>query len=142
MQFFATNKLLLLSIICTPNSAPPLLQLYNFNRFYLYSPPLFSNRYISPRVRFYLQTPSPHSNRYITPPVSTSLLHPSSPIGIEFWSTTCDEETDLAIEAQEAAEHGEQPDVVSKHYMLGALQYVLPPMLQRLTIQVQCVLGN
>jgi len=55
--------------------------------------------------------------------------------GIEFWSTTCDEETDLAIEAQEAAELGEPPDVVSKHYMLGALQYLMPPLLKRLTIQ-------
>ena len=57
--------------------------------------------------------------------------------GIEFWSTTCEEETDLAIEAQEAAELGEPPDVVSKHYMLGALQYVVPQLLKCLTVQVK-----
>jgi len=55
--------------------------------------------------------------------------------GIEFWSTTCDEEIDLAIEAQEAAELGVPPDVVSKHYMLGALQYIVPPILKILTKQ-------
>lgn len=55
--------------------------------------------------------------------------------GIEFWSTTCEEETDLAIEAQEAAELGEPPDIVSKHYMLGALQYVVPQLLKCLTVQ-------
>lgn len=56
--------------------------------------------------------------------------------GIEFWSTACEEELDLAIEAQEAAEIGEPPDVVSKHYMLGALQFVVPLLLKRLTVQV------
>lgn len=55
--------------------------------------------------------------------------------GIEFWSTTCDEEIDLALDAQEAADMGEPPDVVSKHYMLGALQYLITPLLKRLTIQ-------
>lgn len=34
--------------------------------------------------------------------------------GIEFWSTVCDEEVDLSIEAQEAREQGRPPEQVSK----------------------------
>ena len=56
--------------------------------------------------------------------------------GIEFWSSVCDEEIDLAIEASEAAEMGRPPEHASKFYALGALQYLVPVLMQTLTKQV------
>ncbi len=55
--------------------------------------------------------------------------------GIEFWSNVCDEEVDLQIEAQEAAEMGRPPESVSRFYAKGALQYIVPILLQTLTKQ-------
>ena len=55
--------------------------------------------------------------------------------GIEFWSNVSDEEVDLAIEDTEAAEAGRPPTRVSKHYAKGALQYIVPILLQKLTKQ-------
>ncbi|XP_064598231.1 importin subunit beta-1-like [Liolophura sinensis] len=55
--------------------------------------------------------------------------------GIEFWSNVCDEEVDLAIEASEAAELGKPPERTSKFYVKGALQYLVPLLLQTLTKQ-------
>ncbi|KAI6178497.1 Importin N-terminal domain-containing protein [Aphelenchoides besseyi] len=46
--------------------------------------------------------------------------------GIEFWSNICEEETGLAIEAQEAVEEGRAPNQVSRHYAMGALQHLIP----------------
>ncbi|KAJ8320922.1 LOW QUALITY PROTEIN: hypothetical protein KUTeg_002509 [Tegillarca granosa] len=46
--------------------------------------------------------------------------------GIEFWSTVCDEEVDLAIEQSEAAEQGRPPERTSRFYAKGALQYLAP----------------
>lgn len=46
--------------------------------------------------------------------------------GIEFWSNVCDEEVDLAVEAIEAAEAGQPPHRVSKHYAKGALDHLVP----------------
>ncbi|XP_068752252.1 importin subunit beta-1-like [Montipora capricornis] len=46
--------------------------------------------------------------------------------GIEFWSSVCDEEMDLAIEAAEAAESNRKPDQSSRFYAKGALQYLTP----------------
>lgn len=56
--------------------------------------------------------------------------------GIEFWSTVCDEEVDLAIEASEAAEMGRPPQRTSRFYAKGALQYLVPVIIQTLTKQV------
>ena len=56
--------------------------------------------------------------------------------GIEFWSTVCDEEADLAIEAVEAQEQGRQPEQSSKVYVRGAMQYLVPILLLRLARQV------
>nr|CAH7741023.1 unnamed protein product [Callosobruchus chinensis] len=55
--------------------------------------------------------------------------------GIEFWSNVSDEEVDLAIEDTEAAEAGRPPARVSRHYAKGALQYIVPILLQKLTKQ-------
>ena len=56
--------------------------------------------------------------------------------GIEFWSTVCDEETDLAIEAAEAEEQGRPPEQVSRFYVKGALSFLIDVLLQTLTKQV------
>ncbi|KAL8564063.1 Importin subunit beta-1 [Nucella lapillus] len=55
--------------------------------------------------------------------------------GIEFWSTVCDEEVDLAIELSEAAEQGRPPERTSMFYAKGALQYLVPLMLGSLAKQ-------
>lgn len=55
--------------------------------------------------------------------------------GVEFWSSVCDEELDLAIEAQEAEESGTEPQSFSRFYAKGALQYLTPILLHILTKQ-------
>lgn len=55
--------------------------------------------------------------------------------GIEFWSNVCDEEIDLDIEQQEAQETGNPPTRVSKHYARGALQYLAPVLMEKMTNQ-------
>lgn len=55
--------------------------------------------------------------------------------GIEFWSNVSDEEIDLAIEIQEAQESGRPPTRVSKFYARGALQYLVPVLMEKLTKQ-------
>ncbi|XP_077997215.1 importin subunit beta-1-like [Glandiceps talaboti] len=55
--------------------------------------------------------------------------------GIEFWSTVCDEEMDLAIEQSEASEQGRPPEHTSRFYGKGALQYLVPLLTQTLTKQ-------
>lgn len=58
--------------------------------------------------------------------------------GIEFWSNVCDEEIDLAIENQEASDAGRPPTEVSRHYARGALQYLTPVLMEKLTKQEEC----
>lgn len=55
--------------------------------------------------------------------------------GIEFWSNVSEEEIDLSIEVQEAQESGSTPSRVSKFYARGALQYLMPVILEKLTKQ-------
>jgi len=55
--------------------------------------------------------------------------------GIEFWSSVCDEEVDLAIEAAEAAETNSQPESYSRFYAKGAVSYLVPILLNCLTQQ-------
>ncbi|CAF0903368.1 unnamed protein product [Adineta steineri] len=55
--------------------------------------------------------------------------------GIEFWSNVCDEEYELQILQQEAQEQNRQPERTSRYYARGALQYLVPVLLQRLTMQ-------
>lgn len=66
---------------------------------------------------------------------------------IEFWSTVCEEEIELNVEAQEvssvvhsqadlqAQEYGEAPVAVSKNFAKMALAEILPQLLQLLTEQ-------
>lgn len=54
---------------------------------------------------------------------------------VEFWSTVCDEEAELAIEAAEAAEWNEAPIGESKHFARTALPEILPVMLTLLQRQ-------
>ncbi|XP_046999145.1 importin subunit beta-1 isoform X1 [Schistocerca americana] len=55
--------------------------------------------------------------------------------GIEFWSNVSDEEVDLAIEDSEAAEIGRPPQRTSRFYAKGALQFLVPVLMQKLTKQ-------
>jgi len=54
---------------------------------------------------------------------------------VEFWSTVCEEEQELAIEAQEASEYGELPETESKHFARVALPEIVPVLLVLLTKQ-------
>lgn len=55
--------------------------------------------------------------------------------GIEFWSNVSEEEVDLSIEDSEAQEAGRPPARVSKYYAKGALQFIVPLLLEKLTKQ-------
>lgn len=55
--------------------------------------------------------------------------------GIEFWSTVCDEEDSLSYEIDEASRQGRSPSRVSKHYVRGALQYLVPILQELMTRQ-------
>lgn len=55
--------------------------------------------------------------------------------GIEFWSTVSDEELELAIEAAECAEKGIPPAVSSKFYARGALNFIVPILMEILAKQ-------
>ena len=59
--------------------------------------------------------------------------------GIEFWSTVCDEEINLALADSEAEEAGQptQSSSYSRNYAKGALQYLIPVLMQKLTQQVR-----
>jgi len=55
--------------------------------------------------------------------------------GLEFWSSVCEEESELQIELQEAMDEGRSPTSTSRYYARGALQYLTPIVLQRLCEQ-------
>ncbi|EGN91784.1 hypothetical protein SERLA73DRAFT_100127 [Serpula lacrymans var. lacrymans S7.3] len=54
---------------------------------------------------------------------------------VEFWTTVCEEEIELAHEAREAADYGEPPEVESKFFAKIALPEVIPVLLTLLTRQ-------
>ncbi|KAL4253746.1 importin beta family protein [Abortiporus biennis] len=54
---------------------------------------------------------------------------------IEFWSTVCEIESELAWEASEAQEYGEVPENESKFFAKVALPEIVPVLLQLLTRQ-------
>ncbi|KAL3309364.1 Importin subunit beta-1, partial [Cichlidogyrus casuarinus] len=55
--------------------------------------------------------------------------------GIEFWSSVCDEELDLYLEATSSSEQGRPPVMTSKYYAKGALAYIVPILMNVMTIQ-------
>ncbi|OCF59034.1 importin subunit beta-1 [Kwoniella mangroviensis CBS 10435] len=66
------------------------------------------------------------------------MKHHEEPVAlqaIEFWSTVCEEEIDLAQAAMEAYEEGEQPLYVSKGFAKAALPDILPVLLELLCQQ-------
>lgn len=58
--------------------------------------------------------------------------------GIEFWSNVSDEEIDISIENQEANDGCRMPSRVSKLYARGALEYLTPVLMEKLTKQEEC----
>ncbi|KAJ7236117.1 armadillo-type protein [Mycena rebaudengoi] len=54
---------------------------------------------------------------------------------VEFWSTVCEEEMELAIKAQEAQEYGEAPERESKCFAKITLPEIVPVLLLLLTKQ-------
>ncbi|CAA7262120.1 unnamed protein product [Cyclocybe aegerita] len=66
------------------------------------------------------------------------MKHPDERVAlqaVEFWSTVCEEEVDLALEAQEAAEYGDAPETESRFFAKIALPEIVPVLLQLLTQQ-------
>lgn len=57
--------------------------------------------------------------------------------GLEFWSTVAEEEIKLQKEEEAAANIGRTPSRSSKLYGTGALQYLVPVVLTKLTKQVR-----
>ncbi|KIJ47360.1 hypothetical protein M422DRAFT_59555 [Sphaerobolus stellatus SS14] len=60
------------------------------------------------------------------------MKHPEESVAlqaVEFWSTVCDEEVELAIEAAEAQEYGEAPEHESKNFAKTALPEIVPVLL-------------
>eukprot|EP00096_Caligus_rogercresseyi_P011617 TRINITY_DN461_c1_g1_i1.p1 TRINITY_DN461_c1_g1~~TRINITY_DN461_c1_g1_i1.p1 ORF type:complete len:884 (+),score=288.24 TRINITY_DN461_c1_g1_i1:73-2724(+) len=55
--------------------------------------------------------------------------------GIEFWSNVCDEEVELNIDASDAHEIGQTPQHVSRFYAKGALQFIVPILMETLAKQ-------
>ncbi|KAJ8074787.1 karyopherin Kap95 [Marasmius tenuissimus] len=54
---------------------------------------------------------------------------------VEFWSTVCEEEVELALEAQDAQDYGEMPERESKYFAKIALPEIVPVLLALLTKQ-------
>ena len=54
---------------------------------------------------------------------------------VEFWSTVCDEEIELSLEAAEALEFNEEPTHVSYHFAQIALPEIAPVLMELLTVQ-------
>ena len=56
--------------------------------------------------------------------------------GIEFWSNVCDEEISLSLEEVEATEFGDPIQHTNYAYAKGALSYLVPILMEKLTQQV------
>ena len=59
--------------------------------------------------------------------------------GIEFWSSVCDVEMDILLEAEERAELGVVPSTRSNNYIKAALSHLVPILNECMTKQeVRC----
>ncbi len=56
---------------------------------------------------------------------------------IEFWSTVCEEEINIADEIAEAFEYDEEPERTSLNFARAALSEILPTLLWLLTKQAR-----
>ncbi|PWY98805.1 putative karyopherin beta-1 subunit [Testicularia cyperi] len=54
---------------------------------------------------------------------------------VEFWNTVCDEEIELALEAEEAQEFGEEPERICYNFARIALPEIVPVLLELLKTQ-------
>jgi len=54
---------------------------------------------------------------------------------IEFWTTLCEEEIELIAEADEARELGSTEETTCKFYIKGAMNYLIPVLLETMTKQ-------
>jgi hypothetical protein len=59
-------------------------------------------------------------------------------MGIEFWATIAEEETELQFELEDAQANGTTPERSSCYYTQGALEALLPELLECLSKQVRC----
>ncbi|KAH8400453.1 hypothetical protein KR222_000006 [Zaprionus bogoriensis] len=92
-------------------------------------------------MSLYYQFMEPYMARALFPITLEAMKSDNDAIGlqgIEFWSNVSDEEIDLAIESQEATDQGRAPERVSKHYARGALQFLTPVLVEKLTKQDEC----
>lgn len=55
--------------------------------------------------------------------------------GIEFWSSVCEEEIEIALEVADAQEHGSLMPNHSKYYARGAVKFLVPLLLEILEKQ-------
>lgn len=63
--------------------------------------------------------------------------HELAKMGIEFWTTIADEEIELQYELEDAQSVGTTPERTSCYYTRGALEALLPELLECLTKQVR-----
>ncbi|MCO5597924.1 hypothetical protein L7F22_052010 [Adiantum nelumboides] len=54
---------------------------------------------------------------------------------IEFWSTVCEEEIDLVLEAQEASEYGEEPERICYNFARIAVSEIMPVLMDLVKTQ-------
>lgn len=113
---------------------------YDYMKFYM-ERALFGVRDLFPigRVRFGLNEADTCTPVRFLPQLTVlGMKHADENVAlqaVEFWSTVCDEEIELALEAEEAAEYSEAPERESAHFARVALPEILPVLLLLLTKQ-------
>ncbi|KAH8279580.1 hypothetical protein KR018_003313 [Drosophila ironensis] len=92
-------------------------------------------------MTLYYQFMEPYMARALFPITLAAMKSDNDAValqGIEFWSNVCDEEIDLSLESQDAMDQGRAPQRASKHYARGALQFLTPVLVEKLTKQDEC----